>query len=292
MIKEIFENSYEKLENIIREKLNSVNANEKEQKRAENELNMIKEKGDAQLFLFLYELAKYMRGNGIYFGTRGLFYTSLYCCYLLGVLEYNPMKYSLSHEVYLDSKGALDLDIESKSYEKVIYFLRKNFSEKQLFRLAFYDGEKDKWEKHAVSFVLFRTEKDNNMETVNINGETTVKKSAVQTWKSESYFVFSLLRLKVIDFIKKMEKESKNKIDYKNFEDEEVFEFMKKTQLNPHFYLCEKIKANKPRTLKDLVLCSYLDEIKERSFGHWISYGVHYYKLAYIKKYFNKDFEG
>ena len=142
MIKEIFENSYEKLENIIREKLNSVNANEKEQKRAENELNMIKEKGDAQLYLFLYELAKYMRGNGIYFGTRGLFYTSLYCCYLLGVLEYNPMKYSLSHEVYLDSKGALDLDIESKSYEKVIYFLRKNFSEKQLFRLAFYDGEK------------------------------------------------------------------------------------------------------------------------------------------------------
>ena len=78
MIKEVFENSYEKLDSIIREKLNSVNATEKEYERAESELKMIKGQGDAQLFLFLYELAKYMRGNGIYFGTRGLFYTSLY----------------------------------------------------------------------------------------------------------------------------------------------------------------------------------------------------------------------
>ena len=291
MIKDIFENSNEKLKTLIGEKLKTVNANKNEQERAETELNAIKDKKDAHLFLFLYEITKYMRENGIYFGTRGLFYTSFYCCYLLDILEYNPMDYSLSVEGYLSGKGSLYLDVEDKEYEKVIGFLRKSFSDNQFFRLAVYDEESDKWIKHAVSFVVLRNGKHNDMETVKVNGENAIKKPADQVWRNENYFIFSLLRLKAIDFIKKAEKDGKDKIDYKNFKDKEVFEFMENVQLDPPFYSCEKIKKLRPKTLRELVFCSYLDRLKEISFGHWVSYGIHYYKLSYIKKYYNKDFE-
>ena len=78
-MKNIFENSNEKLEKIIYEKLDTIKASKEEREKAEYELSIIKRKDEAKIFLFFYELASYMKKENIYFMARGVNYTSLYC---------------------------------------------------------------------------------------------------------------------------------------------------------------------------------------------------------------------
>ena len=110
-MKKIFENSFEKLEKLIYEKLDERNAFHEERLRIKHELNLIKKNGDATALLFLYELVNYMKKENIYFNPRGVYYTSLYSSYLLGILEYDPMLYNIMPYAYEDGSKAFDIDI-------------------------------------------------------------------------------------------------------------------------------------------------------------------------------------
>ena len=60
-MKNIFENSFEKLEKLIYEKLEEKNAFYEHRLRVKHELDLIKKNGDAPALLFFYELVKYMK---------------------------------------------------------------------------------------------------------------------------------------------------------------------------------------------------------------------------------------
>ena len=119
-MKKIFENSFEKLEKLIYEKLGERNAFHEDRLRIKHELDLIKKNGDAPALLFFYELVNYMKKENIYFNPRGVYYTSLYSSYLLGILEYDPMVYNIMPYAYEQGSRAFTIDIQQSKKKKVI----------------------------------------------------------------------------------------------------------------------------------------------------------------------------
>ena len=72
-------------------------------------------------------LMNYMKKENIYFNPRGVYYTSLYSSYLLGILEYDPMVYNIMPYAYEEGSKAFDIDIQQSKkgqvidYGKVLY---------------------------------------------------------------------------------------------------------------------------------------------------------------------------
>ena len=124
-----FKNANEKLIAIINEKLNTVNASKEEREKAKLELGFIQRNDEATIFLFYYDLVQFLQKENICFCARGSYYTSLYCSYLLGFLEYNPISLGLSTEAYEAGVKAYDIEIQKSRYDEVVKYLFDAYGE-------------------------------------------------------------------------------------------------------------------------------------------------------------------
>ena len=176
-MKNIFENSFEKLEKLIYEKLGERNAFHEDRLRIKHELDLIKKNADAPALLFFYELVKYMKKENIYFTPRGVYYTSLYCSYLLGILEYDPMVYNIMPYAYEEGSKAFDIDIQQSKKNQVIDYLFDVFGKDRLFRTSYYNEKRNEHGIHASGFLLIKnsevefTKTEINCQIVSMNHE-------------------------------------------------------------------------------------------------------------------------
>ena len=278
-MKNTFENSNEKLEKIIYEKLDAINASKEEREKAEYELSIIKLKDDAKIFLFFYELASYMKKENIYFMSRGVNYTSLYCSYLLGLLEYNPIKYNLSTEAYEDKSSWFCMEIQQSKKAKVFKYIRESVGRDRLYKTTYFNERRNTIDIKACTYLL-SSKKDFDLEKVKINGRNAVRTDENEVYNSKDYFTFSLFHMYTLDELQKVDAD----IDYGNFEEKAVYEYMTKVQLTPQFMDKEKIKDRKPTNLKELAYCVHdVVNVNERNICHHINYAILYYKLAKLR---------
>lgn len=278
-MKNIFENSNEKLEKIIYEKLDTIKASKEEREKAEYELSIIKRKDEAKIFLFFYELTSYMKKENIYFMARGVNYTSLYCSYLLGLLEYNPIKHNLSTEAYEDKSPWFCMEVQQSKKAKVFKYIRESVGRNRLYLNTYFNKERNTVEIQYGKYLL-SSKKDFDLEKIKFNGRIAVRTDANKVNNSKDYFTFSLFGLITLDEFQKVDAD----IDYGNFEEKAVYEYMAKVQLTPQFMYKEKIKDKKPTNLKELAYCVHdVVNANERNICHHINYAILYYKLAKLR---------
>lgn len=278
-MKNIFENTSEKLDKLIYEKLDERNAFYEERLRVKHELDLIKKNGDAAALLFLYELVKYMKKENIYFTARGVYYTSLYCSYLLGLLEYDPMVYNIMPYAYERGSGAFDIDIQQSKKNKVIDYLFKTFGKDRLFRTSYYNKKRNECGIHESGFLL--TESSNvEFAKTEIDGQVVAKNHEEKNYKSDGYFVFHILGLVQLDEIQRVDVN----VDYKDFFEYSVYEYMAKVQITPMWVCKEKINYRKPMSVKELAYCVHdIVNVNERNICHYVNYAILYYKLAKLR---------
>ena len=278
-MKNIFENSFEKLEKLIYEKLDTIKASKEEREKAEYELSIIKRKDEAKIFLFFYELARYMKNENIYFMARGVDYTSLYCSYLLGLLEYNPIKYNLSTEAYEDKSSWFCMEFQQNKKAKIFKFIRERVGRNRLYKTTYFNERRNTIEIRVCTYLL-SSKKDFDLEKVKINGRIAVRTDENKVYNSKDYFTFCLFHMYTLDELQKVDAD----IDYGNFEEKAVYEYMAKVQLTPQFMDKEKIKDRKPTNLKELAYCVHdVAKANERNIPHWINRAILYYKLAKLR---------
>ena len=235
-MKNIFENSYEKLEKLIYKELGERNAFHEDRLRIKHELDLIKKNGDAPAMLFLYELVNYMKKEKIYFNPRGVYYTSLCCSYLLGILEYDPMVYNIMPYAYEQGSKAFDIDIQQSKKNQVIDHLFSVFGKDKLFRMSYYNERQNERGIHAPGFLLIE---NSNVEfsKIEIEGQVVAKNHEEKNYKGDGYFVFNILGLVQLDSIQRVDAN----VDYNNFFDHSVYEYMAKVQITPQIICREKV---------------------------------------------------
>lgn len=278
-MKKIFENSFEKLEKLIYEKLGERNAFNEDRLRIKHELDLIKKNGDAPALLFFYELVNYMKKENIYFNPRGVYYTSLYSSYLLGILEYDPMVYNIMPYAYEEGSKAFDIDIQQSKKGQVIDYLFDVFGKDRLFRTSYYNEKRNEHGIHASGFLLIE---NSNVEfsKIDIEGQVVAKNHEEKNYKGDGYFVFHILGLVQLDEIQRVDAN----VDYKNFFDWDVYAFMKKVQITPQIVCREKIVERKPLSVKELAYCVHdVVKVNERNICHWVNHAIIYYKLAKLR---------
>lgn len=277
-MKNIFENSFEKLEKLIYEKLDEKNAFYEHRLRIKYELDLIKKNGDAPALLFFYELVKYMKKENIYFIARGVDYTSLYCSYLLGLLEYDPMVYDIMPYAYEEKSRAFSIDIQQNKKKKVINYLFKTFGKDRLFRTSYYSEKRNLRSIHPSGFLLIENSSI-EFEKLEIDGQIVAKNQEDENYKGDGYFVFNLLFSYTLDSVQKVDAN----VDYKDFFEYSVYEFMSKVQITPQLASKEKIAERKPMSVKGLAYCAEGVNVNERNICHYINYAILYYKLAKLR---------
>ena len=277
-MKNIFENSFEKLEKLIYEKLDEKNAFYEHRLRIKYELDLIKKNGDAPALLFFYELVKYMKKENIYYIARGVDYTSLYCSYLLGLLEYNQMVYDIMPYAYEQKSRAFSIDIQQSKKKKVINYLFKTFGKDRLFRTSYYNEKRNLRGIHPSGFLLIENP-NVEFEKLEIDGQIVAKNHEEENYKGDGYFVFNLLFSYTLDSVQKVDAN----VDYKDFFEYSVYEFMSKVQIAPQWASKEKIAERKPMSVKELAYCAEGVNVNERNICHHINYAILYYKLAKLR---------
>lgn len=275
----VFENANEKLENLIHKKLDERKAFHEERLRVNCELNLIQKNGDAAALLFLYELVKYMKKENIYFVARGIYYTSLYCSYLLGLLEYDPMTLNIMPYAYEQGSKTFDIDIQQSEKNKVINYLFNTFGKDRLFRTSYYNEKRNERGIHASGFLLI---KNSNVKftKMEIDGQVVAKNQEEKNYKGDGYFVFHILGLVQLDEIHRVDAN----VDYKDFLEYSVYEFMSNVQITPVWACKEKIKERKPLSVKELAYCVHdVVNVNESNICHYVNYAILYYKLAKLR---------
>ena len=278
-MKKIFENSFEKLEKLIYEKLGERNSFHEDRLRIKHELDLIKKNGDAPALLFFYELVKYMKKENIYFTPRGVYYTSLYSSYLLGILEYDPMVYNIMLYAYEEGSKAFDIDIQQSKKNQVIDYLFDVFGKDRLFRTSYYNEKRNEHGIHASGFLLIE---NSNVEfsKTEIEGQVVAKNHEEKNYKGDGYFVFHILGLVQLDSIQKVDAN----VDYENYFDWDVYDFVEKVQITPQWVCKEKVAERKPMSVKELAYCVHdVVNVNERNICHHINYAILYYKLAKLR---------
>ncbi len=276
--KDIFEDSNKKLIKLIYEKLNEVNASNGERERATRELELIKKNNDSRVFLFYYDLIEFMKKENIYFLARGIYYTSLYCSYLLGFLDYNPMLYNLSTLAYEEGSKAFEFEVLRDRYDDVVKYLFDTYGER-LYKtttntksLHIYHGK-----------YLLTNSNLTSIEKLEVDGETAVKLPP-NTWRNNEYFIFCIYSFKTLNKLYNAETSSCKIIDYEDFNDIKVYEYLEKSKLAKVYFSLEEIAKRKPTSIIELAQCTYKNCIvTERNLPHYINYAILYYKLAKLK---------
>ena len=273
----IFRNANEKLIAIIKERLDAVNATKEEREIAEREFALIKKNEEAQVFLFYYDLVQFLQKENIYFCARGSCYTSLYCSYLLGFLEYNPISLGLSTEVYEAGVKAYDIEIQKSRYDEVVKYLFDAYGA-NLFQTT---TNLDPLSIYFGRFLLAYSDLT-DLEKVEIEGQTLVKLSK-NTVKGKDFFVFHLVGSNSLDKIQQAESSSCG-VNYEDFQDINAYEYLGKVKLTPMFFDIEEIAAKTPANILELAYCTHKNTVvTPRNLPHWVNYAIIYYKLAKLR---------
>ena len=274
----IFENSNEKLIKILNEKLDEVNASNEERTRAVWEIELIKKNNDARVFLFYYDLIGFMKKEGICFMARGIYYTSLYCSYLLGFLEYNPMTYNLSTVAYEEGSKAFSIEVLRNRYDDIKKYLFDKYG-KNLYKTT---TNTKPLHIHALQYLLADGNLD-GIEKVEADGETALHLPP-KTWKGDNFFVFNLYCDKLLIELWKLEANYRGRIDYADFSDTKVYDYLTKNIISNIDFPINEIAKRKPTNIIELAHCTYANyEVTEKNLPHYLNFAMLYYKIAKLR---------
>ena len=121
------------------------------------------------------------------------------------------------------------------------------------------------------------------LERLVIDGETAIKLPK-NKYKSNDFFVFSLLSLYSLDRIQKAENSTNGIIDYENYSNSKVYEYLGDVKLAPMFFSAEEIARRKPSNIIELAFCTDKNqEVTERNLPHYVNCAILYYKLAKLR---------
>ncbi len=113
--------------------------NQGARERLEYELSVIEQTGFSKYFLVIYEIAKFARERGIYFGVRGSAGGAL-VSYCLGITEVDPLRYGLTFERFLNPERIqmpdIDMDFEDERRDEVLEYLRERFGEEHVAQIC------------------------------------------------------------------------------------------------------------------------------------------------------------
>lgn len=105
-------------------------ADSEAQKRLAYELEVIEKTQFADYFLVVYDLASFVREQGIFFGVRGSAAASL-ALYCLGITDINPLTYNLVFERFLNIERHempdIDLDFQDDRRDEVIAYVNQKY---------------------------------------------------------------------------------------------------------------------------------------------------------------------
>ena len=276
--KDIFEDSNDKLIAIINEKLDKVNATIEERERAIREIGLIKSNNDAKVFLFYYDLIEFMKKENIYFMASGPYYTSLYCSYLLGFLEYNPMCYNLSTIAYEEGSKAFSIEVLRNKYDDVKKYLFETYGQ-SLYKTT---TNTKPFHINCLQYLLANRDLD-GIEKVEADGETALHLPP-KTWKGDNFFVFHLYSYKLLNELYDLEVNNSCLIDYANFSDVKVYEYLMKNNISNYYFPVEEIAKRKPTNIIELAHCTHTNYgVTERSLPNYLNYAMLYYKIAKLR---------
>ena len=109
------------------------------QERLEHELDIIKEMGYSSYFLIVLDYINHARKNGFTFTARGSGGGSL-VLYLLGVINFDPLKFDLLFERFLNpervSMPDIDMDFEPEHRDLMINYLIDKYGGESVARIA------------------------------------------------------------------------------------------------------------------------------------------------------------
>ena len=123
---------FEYLSNLCWDGLNRriPNAGEEEKKRLEYELEVIRQTSFDNYFLVVWDIARFVRENDIFFAVRGSAAASL-TLYCLGVTNVNPLPYRLVFERFLNLERKempdIDMDFQDDRREEVINYVVQKY---------------------------------------------------------------------------------------------------------------------------------------------------------------------
>ena len=129
------------LKNIVYEgfKKRELKKTAEEIKRAEYELEVIKDKGYAKYFLVVSDLLQYAHENGILTNVRGSVAGSM-VTYLAGITNINPLEYNLPFERFLNpdrpSPPDIDMDFADNRRDEVIDYVRRKYGEDHVAQIG------------------------------------------------------------------------------------------------------------------------------------------------------------
>ena len=274
----IFENSNEKLIKIINKMLDEVNASIEERERAKKEIELIKSNNDAKVFLFYYDLVKFLKKEGICFIASGPYYTSLYCSYLLGFLEYNPIRYKLSTIAYEKGSKVFSIEVLRNRYDDVKKYLFKSYGQ------GLYKTTTNTKPLHINCFqYLLANGELECIDKVEADGETALHLPH-KTWKGDNFFVFRLHSYKLLNELYDLEANNSKLIDYADFSNIKVYEYLMMNNISNYYFPVEEIAKRKPANIIELAHCTHANYgVTERNLPHYLNYAMLYYKIANLR---------
>jgi len=133
------------------------------------ELQVIRDTGFAQYFLFVRMIVKYCEDHGIFFVARGSASGSL-VCYLLGITQLDPLSSGLLFERFLSNDRSkppdIDLDVEDERRDEVLRFVSQRFETTQIGTVLTYAA------KSTQNDVLAQTRLDLTEKGIQVVGLT------------------------------------------------------------------------------------------------------------------------
>ena len=273
-----FKNANEKLIAIINERLNTVNASKEEREKAKLELGFIQRNDEATIFLFYYDLIEFMKKENIYFMARGIYYTSLYCSYLLGFLEYNPMTYNLSTVAYEEGSKAFSVEVLRNRYDDVKKYLYDKYG-KNLYKTT---TNTKPLHIHALKYLLADGDLE-GIEKVEADGETALHLPP-KTWKGDNFFVFKLYCDKLLIELCELEAIYRGRIDYADFSDIKVYDYLTENTISNIDFPIKEIAKRKPTNIIELAHCTWENyPVTEKNLPNYLNYAMLYYKIAKLR---------
>jgi predicted nucleic acid-binding OB-fold protein len=180
---------------------------------------------------------------------------------------------------YEEGSKAFDIDIQQSKKGQVIDYLFDVFGKDRLFRTSYYNEKRNLRGIHPSGFLLIENP-NVEFEKLEIDGQIVAKNQEDKNYKGDGYFVFNLLFLYTLDSIQQVDAN----VDYKDFFEYSVYEFMSKVQIAPQWASKEKIAERKPMSVKELAYCVHdVVKVNERNICHWVNHAIIYYKLAKLR---------
>ena len=190
------------------------------------------------------------------------------------------MKLNISTLGYEESSIPFSIDIQRSKKIQILKYLKTIFGRNSLYKTTWYSKLNNDFCISAIRYLISNNHAK-DLEKIKIGRQVAVKlENENQNYKSDNFIVFNLLNLNTLDKIQEVDAN----VDYGNYEEKDVYEFMSKVQIVPEWLSREKIEVIKPTNLKELAYCvPDVVNVNERNISHWVNYAIVYYKLAKIR---------